>query len=364
MVQVKAEVYNVIGREDSPNDAGSSQDKPSTRESRVLSRTAVRVEEEVERRMQSVEEIKLQAEYLKLQRKMESLGEQLLRLQKHNNDEARVRLSTAGVCASLETQPPPKKKMRTNGHGREEAVVLNSIEQLQAARARQDLKQQEGDMKTVIKEANRKNRAADKKLKEEIKKHEKLMFEIDKALAKATNAKRKAAACIPIGDKKQALVAATTIGKAMEKAQTSLENGRHVVRLARLHLVEAQKCRDEVKNKELELQVMREAAQAVAMEDDEEPELDDDEEGALEEPDDSSLSPLADVEARLKEATEATNECLTLADQAVVSALVAVATSVLVKAMRKEQKQALAAANRATARSRAAAPLQDITNIA
>ena len=109
---------------------------------------------------------------------------------------------------------------------------------------------------------------------------------------------------------------------------------------------------------------MREAAQAVAMEDDEEPELDDDEEGALEEPDDSSLSPLADVEARLKEATEATNECLTLADQAAVSALVAVATSVLVKAMRKEQKQALAAANRATARSRAAAPLQDITNIA
>uniref|UniRef100_A0A7S1STG2 Uncharacterized protein n=1 Tax=Tetraselmis chuii TaxID=63592 RepID=A0A7S1STG2_9CHLO len=47
--------------------------------------------------------------------------------------------AAVGVCHSLRTEAPPKKKMRTNGFGREEAVVLNSGEQLAAARARLQL---------------------------------------------------------------------------------------------------------------------------------------------------------------------------------------------------------------------------------
>uniref|UniRef100_A0A7S1ST94 Uncharacterized protein n=1 Tax=Tetraselmis chuii TaxID=63592 RepID=A0A7S1ST94_9CHLO len=33
--------------------------------------------------------------------------------------------AAVGVCHSLRTEAPPKKKMRTNGFGREEAVVLS-----------------------------------------------------------------------------------------------------------------------------------------------------------------------------------------------------------------------------------------------
>jgi hypothetical protein len=69
---------------------------------------------------------------IRKRRELEEM-EELSRMQTHNNEATRAQLTTVGVCYILRTETPPRKKMRTNGFEREEAVVLNSGEQLAAA---------------------------------------------------------------------------------------------------------------------------------------------------------------------------------------------------------------------------------------
>ena len=99
-----------------------------TRESRVSKRRSVQLQAEVESRQLSPEELELQAELIRPRRKMEELEGRLTRMQDWNDNELRARITTAGVCQSIDVQQPAKKKTRLNGQGREEAIVLNSDE--------------------------------------------------------------------------------------------------------------------------------------------------------------------------------------------------------------------------------------------
>jgi hypothetical protein len=67
-------------------------------------------------------------------------GEAVSHANTHNIEATRAQLALVGVCHSLRTETPPRKRMKTNGFGREEAVVLNSGEHLAAARARLHLR--------------------------------------------------------------------------------------------------------------------------------------------------------------------------------------------------------------------------------
>jgi hypothetical protein len=91
---------------------------------------------------------------------MEEVEEELSRMQAHNNEATRAQLTTVDVCHSLRTTAPPRKKMRTYGFGREEAVVLISGEQLAAARARLQLRHEHREMKKAISAAKKDLRRA------------------------------------------------------------------------------------------------------------------------------------------------------------------------------------------------------------
>ena len=344
--QVKGEVYNLIIEKDSPSET-LLKSSASTRESRVQARRSVVVEEEVQNRELTAAELKLQSEYIKKQRELEAIQEQLQRLQQHNNNNFRVQLTTAGVCSSMNLEAPPRKRMRSNGHGREEALVLNSTEQLQAAKARQALKQRQGDMKQAIKQAKTKHRAANKTLKADIKKVTKYINDMNKAVEKANSFEKKAADCITAGDKKAASIASAAITKVAQNTESALKSGEEALTKARDSLLEATRCQEHVKRKETELQELQDAVIAVAEDDDSDIE---EEEGEEEDSQDPYLSSLVDLEAQFEEAKKGHEECLRLADLAATSALVSAMTSVIVKAVRKEQKQAQAAANRAAAR--------------
>lgn len=248
-------------------------------------------------------------------------------------------------------EPPPPKRMRTNGQGREEAVVLTSSEQRTAARARMLLRQQQGDMQKAINAAQQNSRVADRAFQADLKKIEAVITKVQKEGEKAQLAERKAAGCIPVGDKKQAAAA------------SALQDGKQALSVARQSLLKDSRLQEELKKKKAELQKLRDTAYAVAVEDDNELQ-DENDEGEEEETNgDPNLASLADVEAMFEILQEEASRVHTLADRAAADALVAVATSVLVKAAKKQQKRAdVAAAARASAAARPSAPLQYVTN--
>ena len=175
---MKGQVYNLARVQEAPPLTETQQ--PFSRESRVSHLDAVRVEEEVQNRTPTAEEMELQAQYIQAQRALEDYAEKRPRLQQHHNNEARVRLTTAGVCASLHVERPPPKRMRTNGQGREEAVVLTSDEQRSAAKARLLRRQQQGDMQKGINAAKQHNRAADRAFLADLKRIEALIAKVQK----------------------------------------------------------------------------------------------------------------------------------------------------------------------------------------
>ena len=188
---------------------------------------------------------------------------------------------------------------------------------------------------------------------------EALIAKVQKEGEKALREERKAAGCIPVGDKKKAATASIQAAKAAANADLALQDGKQALSAARQSLLNATRLQEEVKNKKAELQKLRDTAYAVAVEDDEVPGEDD--EGAEDETDgDPNLASLQYIEARLQTTQEEATRAHTSADRAAVAALVAVATSALAKAAKtKIQKQAGIAA---AAHARPSAPLQDITN--
>ena len=150
----------------------------------------------------------------------------------------------------------------------------------------------------------------------------------------------------------------TGVAKAAATADSALQDGKQALSAARQSLLKATRLQEDVKKKKAELQKLRDTAYAVAVEDDEV--QDEDDEGAEDETNGNpNLTSLADIEARFESTQEEASRAHTLADRAAAAALVAVATSVLVKAAKKMQKQAGIAA---AAHARPSAPLQDITN--
>jgi hypothetical protein len=139
-------VYNLSEKE-----GAQHVQSADTRESRVSRRSEIRVEAEVQNREPNPDELELHARMIRKRRdELEEKEEELSRMQTHDKEATRAQLTTVGVCHSLRTEAPPRKKMRTNGFGREVAVVTNSGEQLAAARARLQLRQEQGEMKKAI----------------------------------------------------------------------------------------------------------------------------------------------------------------------------------------------------------------------
>jgi hypothetical protein len=158
-LQVIHQVYNLSEKE-----GAQHVQSADTRESRVSKRSEIRIEVEVQNREPNPEELELQARMIRKRRELEEMEEELSRMQTHDKEATRAQLTTVGVCHSLRTEAPPRKKMRTNGFGREEAVVLNSGEQLAAARARLQLRQKQGEMKKAISAAKKNLRATERAL--------------------------------------------------------------------------------------------------------------------------------------------------------------------------------------------------------
>jgi hypothetical protein len=158
----------------------------------VSRRSEIRVHAEVQNREPNPEELELQARMIRKRRELEEMEEELSRMQTNNNEATRAQLTTVGVCHSLRTEAPPRKNMRTNGFGREEAVVLNSGEELAAARARLKLRHEQGEMKKAISAAKKDPRATERALTRHIHKAEKVMSDTEKAVETGDKAARKA----------------------------------------------------------------------------------------------------------------------------------------------------------------------------
>ena len=150
-------------------------------------------------------------------------------------------MTTVGVCLSLQVAPPAKR-MRRNAQGREEAIVLNSEEQMEAANARLRLRQQQGDMKKVMRAARQSNKAAERALSVDIKKVEKAVMDTKKAYEKASATADKAKGCVITGDRKAAAVAAATTHKAVVASHAAWRSGAEALVAARAALVTANRC--------------------------------------------------------------------------------------------------------------------------
>lgn len=258
--QVKEEVYNICPpEEETPPPLAAS-----TRESRVSQREAVRLEDSVQNRDATPMEVQLEAKLIQKKRELEELEEQLKSLQGINSE--RARLSTAGVCQSLMQEPPQKKRARCGGCGRKEAVVLNCKEQMEAALARQRLRQQQDSMKKAITTAKKELRAADKFFKEKLAAVQKHVDDIRKAMEKAMESAGKAHTCSRAGDKKAAAAASLVAQKQASGAHastTSLEAAMEAVRAALLITESAEKT---MQARETELKDLKEAAAALSVE--------------------------------------------------------------------------------------------------
>jgi hypothetical protein len=163
----------------------------------VSRRSEIRVEAEVPNREPNHEELELHARMIRKRRELEEMEEELSRMQTHNNEATRAQLTTVGVCHSLRTKAPPRKRMRTNSFGREEAIVLNSGEQLAAPRARLQLRAEQGEMKKAISAAKNDLRATERAPTRHIQKVEKEMSDTEKAVENGDKAARKLKEAIP-----------------------------------------------------------------------------------------------------------------------------------------------------------------------
>ena len=257
-MQVKGLVYSSAGTNEgiaaSPECEPTATVPPtlSTAENRVSNCTAVRIEEQVLNREKIARELDLQARLLRKRREAEELEQKLLREQGFNDAKARARFTTAGVCASLPMEPPPKRTKK-DGRGNEEAIVLTAEEQLRAARAKQLLKDKRGEMQSAIKEAKKIKTEAGRVHRADRKKVVKAIGDLEKAAEKAESALQKAMDNIPLGEKKVAATATRTAAKAAAAAHSHLQAASAALTVARKSLVEVNRRGNDLKQKEVEL---------------------------------------------------------------------------------------------------------------
>jgi hypothetical protein len=204
---------------------------------------------------------------IRKRRKLEEMEEELSRMHTHDNEATKAQFTTVGVCHSMQTKAPPIKRMRTNGFGLEQAVVLNSCEQVAAARARLQLRQGQGEMKKAINAAKKDLRATGRTLTRHIQQAEKGMSDTEEAVEKGDKAARKENEAKPCGDKKGAVAEAVVVEKVGAASQNAWQLATQAMKEARGELLAISPRHSNLRAKEADLHKLPEASALVAVED-------------------------------------------------------------------------------------------------
>ena len=198
---------------------------------------------------------------------MESAQRQLDQLRRKRGVVEAWSVDTATICESVTNLERPAKRTRTDGRGRTEAIVLNTMEQVAAAEAKLKLKQNRDEMKSKIKAAKKDLRAAMSTFTSRCKELQKAAADVDKQVQNSASSAAKAK---DSETKKQGVAASAQAQKAADKAHSLCVSAADKLHAVSAALHEALQKKAAFLGAEDELKQLEDAARNVQEQEEEE----------------------------------------------------------------------------------------------